>query len=432
MRRLTCLAWVTLALALVAPSCATGSQDTSTAEVADTSPEGGTPDGGCAVPCGAGNICSQGVCVPLTTDFDGDGYTVQNDCDDRDPAVHPGATEICNGKDDDCNGKTDEAFDADGDGSVTCALPGKPADCNDQDPTVHPGAVEACNNKDDNCDGKIDEGFDKDNDGYYSCAHGSIAADCNDGDPGVHPGASEACNGKDDDCDGVVDDIPASWSSTAAGKASLFPPLGPLWVVAGSAAFGSTLNPPSNGWVRLNADLPDQAGGLWFNANYMFDAFDMQASVWLQDKPTGADGMAFAWIAGSNVTALGSGPGYGVIGVAGGGYAVAIDTYQNAGTDGPVPFLALVNTTTTARIAVAAIPNIRNSAEHVLRVKLDGGKVSVFIDGTNYMNDVTIPGYAAYNGHWGFTAGTGGASEAHWVTNIAMTFPKGQGCVVPP
>lgn len=62
-------------------------------------------------------------CVATVSPADGDGdgfvglYAVRSasgelqcgvDCDDRNPAVHPGARELCNGVDDDCNGATDE------------------------------------------------------------------------------------------------------------------------------------------------------------------------------------------------------------------------------------------------------------------------------------------------------------------------------------
>jgi formylglycine-generating enzyme required for sulfatase activity len=47
------------------------------------------------------------------TDADGDGYglgcTAGNDCNDRDPSMHPGTAETCNFKDDDCDGLVDEA-----------------------------------------------------------------------------------------------------------------------------------------------------------------------------------------------------------------------------------------------------------------------------------------------------------------------------------
>ncbi|MDT8418283.1 MAG: putative metal-binding motif-containing protein, partial [Lutibacter sp.] len=53
-------------------------------------------------------------------DADGDGYAAFNecgvlnsdgiDCDDTDPAVYPGATEIVDGKDNNCNGETDEGY----------------------------------------------------------------------------------------------------------------------------------------------------------------------------------------------------------------------------------------------------------------------------------------------------------------------------------
>ena len=43
-----------------------------------------------------------------TVDADEDGYTSDVDCDEEDPAVHPDATEICNGVDDDCDAATSE------------------------------------------------------------------------------------------------------------------------------------------------------------------------------------------------------------------------------------------------------------------------------------------------------------------------------------
>jgi len=63
---------------------------------------------------GAG-VASQPAC----SDADGDGYGVGcaagNDCNDHDPAIHPGAAEVCNFKDDNCNGLVDEGPD--------CAVP---------------------------------------------------------------------------------------------------------------------------------------------------------------------------------------------------------------------------------------------------------------------------------------------------------------------
>ncbi len=46
--------------------------------------------------------------LDVVTDADSDGYASDQDCDDGDPDIHPGAQERCNGRDDDCDGTTDE------------------------------------------------------------------------------------------------------------------------------------------------------------------------------------------------------------------------------------------------------------------------------------------------------------------------------------
>ena len=79
----------------------------------------------------------ENVDVISGVDNDNDGYTVDEDCDDNDPATHNGAAELCDGVDNDCDGTLpgDEA-DNDGDGYQICDN-----DCDDADGAVHPAAT---------------------------------------------------------------------------------------------------------------------------------------------------------------------------------------------------------------------------------------------------------------------------------------------------
>jgi N-acetylneuraminic acid mutarotase len=136
-------------------------------------------------------------------DCDGDGLSdTAGDCDDHDPASHPGAPERCDGIANDCAATwwpfADGEYDEDRDGWLTCA-----GDCNDNNVYVHPGAAEVCDGWDTDCDGQmLPQGeADADRDGYRVCE-----GDCDDTNSRVHPGSYEWCNGLDDDCNGVVDD----------------------------------------------------------------------------------------------------------------------------------------------------------------------------------------------------------------------------------
>ncbi len=184
--------------------------------------------------------------IYVCQDMDGDRYcTEDGDCDDSNPDVNPGMTEICNGIDDDCNGVIDDGIAGTGEGigkpcwdwpgSVckgvyVCNPNGTELACKPES-GIYPGdRPEYCSNMlDDDCDGAIDEdeGFVIDGvpqpkciEGGDLCIEGQTrpCGECGDGTSTCANGAwgncvgdriprPETCNRIDDDCDGVVDNL---------------------------------------------------------------------------------------------------------------------------------------------------------------------------------------------------------------------------------
>lgn len=205
------------------------------------------------------------------------------DCRDNDENVYPGATEACNGIDDDCDTVIDEGFeasgtyypDADNDGfgaasggMEACAPPegyvDDNSDCDDTSNGVHPDATETCNFIDDNCSGTADEGLptntyyaDADGDGHGAAASpiasckapdGYVSSndDCNDNASSAYPGAIEICNGIDDDCDTSVDEGGSLSYEDSDGDGY------------GNPAVSSANCPAPSGYVGNNTDCDDK------------------------------------------------------------------------------------------------------------------------------------------------------------------------------
>ncbi len=163
------------------------------------------------------------------------------DCDDYNPSIGSGSTEVCDGIDNDCNGINDDGIpyqnwyaDYDGDGignywdyyNFCQAYPGYVdnfGDCDDYNASIGTGSPEICDGLDNDCDGLYDEDLyqywyaDNDGDGYgdnynyyYYCqasiGYIAVNGDCDDNNNTVYAGAAELCDGLDNNCDYNTDE----------------------------------------------------------------------------------------------------------------------------------------------------------------------------------------------------------------------------------
>lgn len=235
-------------------------------------------------------------------DSDMDGFLRNEDCDDQNPNIYPGADEICNARDDNCDGAIDEEDplldlstltvwyrDADNDGygnetdSLTaCVAPAWHVeassagfDCDDTDPAYHPGADESdCNDPNDyNCDGSVAYA-DADEDGWPACT------ECNDADASINPDAIEICDELDNDCDTAIDDLDDSLDTSTTST----------WYGDndgdgfGDSSLTITQCAPPSGYVSDGSDCDDTVSTTFPGADEYCDDLDSDCDDTLDDS----------------------------------------------------------------------------------------------------------------------------------------------------
>ncbi|MEY3212476.1 MAG: hypothetical protein RIT28_2957 [Pseudomonadota bacterium] len=277
-----------------------------------------------------------------------DGYvSVGGDCDVSDADVSPGATEACDGLDNDCDGLADvddpdlssSVFtwydDADGDGfgddasaTETCAQPAGwvsvGGDCDESDADISPGATEACDELDNDCDGLIDDDDssvsvgltrwygDSDSDGYggtrftlTACEQPSgyvtDATDCNDLRDDVNPAADELCDSVDNDCDSLIDDD----DSLASGEGSAWLPDGDGDGFGDSAGAPVTACVEPAGYVADGGDCDSADATIFPGAGETCDELDNDCDGLIDDDDSGVSGTS-TWYADADADTYGS------------------------------------------------------------------------------------------------------------------------------
>ena len=185
---------------------------------------------GCGIwsaPASCGGLCLDGQCRDCV-DEDGDQRGIHcpfgPDCDDSDPQSYPGASEICDDKDNDCNQIVDDGFDVGAScnvGTGACVASGIKI-CSTDGTTTRCDAIagnpqtEQCGDEiDSDCDGNPDNGFhtlgttcyrgqgDCQSQGIFICSINRQSLECN-AEPAS--GEEERCDNSDNDCDGQIDE----------------------------------------------------------------------------------------------------------------------------------------------------------------------------------------------------------------------------------
>ena len=189
--------------------------------------------------------------------------------------------------------------------------------------------------------------------------------------------------------------VPAPWSGTG-------------WSINGNASL-------SGNSLILTPNAANQAGSAVTTSTYAFNGLKVAFDLTI-DQGTGADGACFAMVpSGTAATRVGTiGGGLGWSGM--GGTAVCFDTFKNSTSEPSGNFVA-IRTNSGIVASSSSIPTLRNATTHV-DITVTGTSIVVKINGAQVLTGTLS---TQSTGRLAFTAGTGGMTDRHLVTNVAIT-----------
>jgi hypothetical protein len=208
--------------------------------------------------------------------------------------------------------------------------------------------------------------------------------------------------------------IPISGTGTAPSAGIAVPPPGGGWFFNGSSAMSGTS-------LRLTPLSANRAGSAVYSVAVPSNGLKVTFTAQIGGG-TGADGMALGLLDSSktNPTAIGgSGAELGFGGLP--GVAVTLDTSKDGSSYPSANFVGIATGVKNGLLTFAGtstkVPNLRKGT-HKVGVSVSGGKITVTVDGTQYLSKtVTLPPVIRL----AFTGSTGTKTDRHTVSGVQIT-----------
>ena len=186
---------------------------------------------------------------------------------------------------------------------------------------------------------------------------------------------------------------------------------------------GSALWDAANGWVQLT-DASNNQAGTAFQTGSAVTADNVNVSFrFYVSGGSGADGISVTALDTTRMTGFvgATGGGIGYLGMP--GWSLEVDTWYNGENNDPTAEDHIsfhIDGNVGSYEAWATLPEMEDGAWHQMDLTVIGTRVRAAIDGVVYI-DQDVPRITPFSAYVGFTAATGGATNAHLIDALEVT-----------